>query len=271
MGINQPEQDPGEAIAPKKNTEIEDPLAVRQSETVPHIPPSPTNSPQSPAASQDNTPPWKKKLEIVAIVVAVGLLIVNIFQMWATQKAANATRDSVTLASDTAIRQLRAYVGLHQVGVMGITNREPFGVGFAFVNHGQTPASNVNMKGVVDLLPYPLPEDFALPETPDRARQDGVIFPNETNPMVGWVWERKNPPLTVNEKGRLFVKTTTEEAYAHGTVTYRDIFGVLRRTTFCYVLNPHSVVRNPAGDMIYDQKGNIQFQWAPVANRNSID
>ena len=164
-----------------------------------------------------------------------------------TGRAATATRDSVTQASDTAIRQLRAYVGAHQVGVMGIEDADAFGVGFVFINHGQTPASKFNLRGVVDLFPYPLPNDFVFPDPPDRPTQDGIIFPNESNPMMGWVWEREGQRLSIKDKLTLFSKNTIQEFYAHGTASYCDIFGVSRECRFCFYLNPSSVIRNQVG------------------------
>jgi len=187
-----------------------------------------------------------------------------------TQKAADATRDSVTDASNTAIRQLRAYVGAHQIGVMGIDDDSAFGVGFAFVNHGQTPALNFNLRGAVHLLPYPLPEDFVIPSPPKKPQQDGVIFPDETNPMTGWVWESATQRLKPTEKLELFSRSTTREFYAHGVATYTDIFNIARTTEFCFVLNPSSVVRDERGDILRGKDGKIQFQWAPVPYRNSV-
>jgi hypothetical protein len=187
-----------------------------------------------------------------------------------TKKAADAARDSVITTSDTAIRQLRAYIGVHQAGYMGLRDDTPLGVGFTFVNHGQTPASTFNLQGALDFLPYPLPEDFVLPEPPIRATQDGILWPKEANPMTGWVWERDAQRLSVDAKLQLLMKTTLKEIYAHGTATYSDIFGITRTTKFCLVLNPHSVVRNDVGDILHGKSGNVQFQWAPVANRNII-
>jgi hypothetical protein len=47
--------------------------------------------------SNRETPSWKKILEIAAAVIGVGLLVVNIFQMIATQKAAETARDTFRL------------------------------------------------------------------------------------------------------------------------------------------------------------------------------
>jgi hypothetical protein len=190
-------------------------------------------------------------------------------QAEAARDAAIAAKDAVDLSRDTTKRQLRAYVGVHQVGVMGIYEDGILGVGFAFVNYGQTPALRFNIRGQADLLPYPLPDSYVMPEPPERPRQDGVIFPHQNNPMTGWVWET-GTRLSAKDKMDLFSKTTERELYAHGIATYVDVFDEKRSTEFCFVINPHSVVRNPAGDILHDREGRIQFQFAPVANRNFV-
>jgi hypothetical protein len=116
------------------------------------------------------------RLEITAVVIAVLAFLAAAWQGY--------------IANDTEKRQLRAYVGVHQNGLMGLENSDPIGVGFDFINHGQTPAQKFHFIGIIDLLPYPLPQGYVLADAPTRPPQDGVVFPNETPPMTGWTWER---------------------------------------------------------------------------------
>lgn len=187
-----------------------------------------------------------------------------------TTKAANAARDSAVTASDTSVRQLRAYIEVRHVGCQGLNDSRTFGVKFAFVNNGQTPASEFNIQGVVDVLPYPLPADYVLLEPPPKDTQDGIIYPKQVNPMIVWVWERESQRLSVEAKIGILSKTTTKEFYAHGTAAYSDIFGITRITQFCFVLDPNSIGRDQLGNIVRDNDGNITFRWAPVANRNNI-
>lgn len=188
----------------------------------------------------------------------------------ASRDSADASRESIESSKEHGIRELRAYIGVHQSGIQGHqSGGDPIGVGFSFVNYGKTPASKFNMVGALDWLPYPLPEDFVLSDPDPRPRQDGIIFPKESNPMTGWVWERKNQ-LTLEAKQNLFRRDATKEIYAHGTVTYEDVFGQPRVTIFCYVLNPHSVVRNEVGDILHGTNRQINFQFAPVLGRNTV-
>jgi hypothetical protein len=52
---------------------------------------------------EHETPPWKKKLEYAAVVVALGLLLINIFLWCATKKSADTAHDALAIGE-------RAYV-----------------------------------------------------------------------------------------------------------------------------------------------------------------
>ncbi len=235
-------------------------------------------------AEQKGTNRWNIGLTFAIAVCAflqtcaiVGQIVVYCRQtkimndaLVASVKSAAASRDSVRIASDTAVRQLRAYVAVEQVGMMGLESQEPFGVGFAFVNYGSTHATNFRFRGVVSLLPFPLPKHFVLPKAPDRMEQESVIFPKQGNPLTGWVWEDPASPLTLEQKKRLLSPDATQEVYAHGVATYLDVFGQRRETEVCIALNPTSIVRDLRGNIVRTSTGNIQFQWIPVGNRNRI-
>jgi len=186
------------------------------------------------------------------------------------EKSTTASRDAVNGSSDTSIRQLRAYIGVHQSEIEGLDSGDKVSIRLSFVNYGQTPATKFNMVGAIDLLPYPLPENFTLLDPPGRPPYDGIIFPNETNQLTAWIFERAFPALSMQTKHKIFSLDTNEEIYAHGTVTYEDIFGKVRSTKFCFVLNPKSVKRNHAGAIVLDAQGHAQFQFAPVAGRNAL-
>jgi hypothetical protein len=74
-------------------------------------PPSPPSNHYS-CGSKDDTPPWKKGLEIGAVLIALGILIVNLFQNCANQRAASAARDSANVAKDTLLASNRPWIGL---------------------------------------------------------------------------------------------------------------------------------------------------------------
>ncbi len=193
-------------------------------------------------------------LEITAVVIAVLAFLAAAWQGY--------------IANDSEKRQLRAYVGVEQVGVMGLEDNGPIGVGFNFINHGQTPAQQFHLIGIVDLLPYPLPQGYVLADAPTRPSQDGVIFPNATPPMTGWTWERDE--IDAPTRKEIISPKPNREIYTHGVATYDDIFGAHRRTEFCFYLSPSSIVRDASGNMVRDKDGHMQFQFAPCAGYNKV-
>jgi hypothetical protein len=197
----------------------------------------------------------KTALEIATIIIAVLAFVATAWQAY--------------IANDSEKRQLRAYVGVHQVSYQGLENSEPIGFAFTLVNHGQTLAKKANFVGIIDLLPYPLPTPFKLQAPPDRPSQDGIIFSNETPPMIGWVWERT--PMTESDKQALFSRSGTKQIYMHGSISYEDIFGKPRKTTFCFFLNPASIVRDASGAIVRDGNGRFSFQVAPCEGRNRLE
>ena len=81
-----------ETVTPKQTPRIENPPTQGPSEAVPHVPPTPPNPPPSSHARHDNTPPWKKTLEIVAVIIALGILVVNSCQTYYSEKSADAAK-----------------------------------------------------------------------------------------------------------------------------------------------------------------------------------
>ncbi|MGA3259249.1 MAG: hypothetical protein ABSE35_10240 [Bryobacteraceae bacterium] len=205
---------------------------------------------------EQNSPQKAKHtwLEIAAVVIAVLAFLAAAWQGY--------------ISNDTEKRQLRAYVGVQQGGYMGLEDSGPIGVGYNFINHGQTPAQKFNLIGAVDLLPYPLPQGYVLADASARPPQDGVIFPNETPPMTGWIWERDK--VDAPTKKEIISANPRREIYAHGVATYDDIFGSHWRTEFCFFLNPRSFVRDADGNILRDKDGHMQFQWAPCFGYNKV-
>jgi len=74
---------------------------IASASTTPEVPPTLAEHYQ-PDRRKDSTPPWKKRSEIAAIMIAFGLLVVNIFALLAAKKAADAAMKS----ADTTKQQL---------------------------------------------------------------------------------------------------------------------------------------------------------------------
>ena len=111
-----PIEDDSKTVHPQDNTRPESRLRQSDPASTSQIPPTITQHYQ-PDRRKDNTPPWKKRGEIAAIGIAGGLLIVNIFAMCATRKAANAAKD----AAQSAERQRISFEN-SQRGQLAIEN-----------------------------------------------------------------------------------------------------------------------------------------------------
>lgn len=101
---------------------------------------------------------WKKVATFVALIIAIGLLATSIFQTQATQRAADAARDSVLLARDNARLDQRAWVSIRSVKLTTPYSLTAKGrITVAIANSGRTPALYVDMTKV-GFGPLPNPE-----------------------------------------------------------------------------------------------------------------
>jgi hypothetical protein len=142
MGVDEPKRKSSDAVNPKDTPSVKSPLAAGRPTIGPHIPQAPGNSPQPPAAPQDSTPPWKKKIDTVAACVAVGLLVANIFQLGITQNAVSVARAAVTEASKQNGLSKTALVFAQRayLAVAGIDDMDPV-LKVHIENFGHAPAT----------------------------------------------------------------------------------------------------------------------------------
>jgi hypothetical protein len=103
--LNAPTNDPGEddsgSVHPQNNSTPETPLRQFQRPTTPQIPPTTTEH-YYPDRRKDNTPPWKKRTEIAAVIIAGVLIAANVFVTIGTWRAANASKST----AETAAKQM---------------------------------------------------------------------------------------------------------------------------------------------------------------------
>ena len=138
---------PSEPVTPVEASEIETPTTKGPSEIVSHIPPTPSYPPEPNYQRRDHTPTWKKVLEYIAVAIALGLLVVNIFQMSATRDAANAAKT----AAEAATRSNEITTMLDQPYFdLAVQYYEHDGTVCAvFTNFGKWPAGNVSVIAIV--------------------------------------------------------------------------------------------------------------------------
>lgn len=92
-----PNKNSGESIHPQDSTTNENQNVSTNLSLITNATPTPPNSDNANGGKR-NTPFWEK----LAVLIALGLLIVNIFQMRATQKSADAAKSSVEMEKRTA-------------------------------------------------------------------------------------------------------------------------------------------------------------------------
>jgi hypothetical protein len=126
-------------------------------------------------------------------------------------------------------QQMRAYVSLRYQGTIhqDDTTDYKFEVGMIIANTGHTPAHGVRYVAKLEVLPLPLPDDFAfdLPDIPVNSA--GVLGPQQ-------IFSVRTPidRMLTNDEITA-VKTGQEERlYIYGSVTYKDAFGELHYTNF---------------------------------------
>ena len=153
----------------------------------------------------------------------IGLLIVTLIL---TIRSTDAAVDANRIARKTARQELRAYVSLTPAGVS--YKRGKLRIHVCQRNAGQTPAQKVRFSGVVQLLDFPLPNDFEFPE-PVFTESINVVHP-DTKFSV--------PVEFVSEITRRRLEAIgpiqNRRPYFIGTIVYEDIFKEEHRTHACW-------------------------------------
>jgi hypothetical protein len=151
--------------------------------------------------------------------VAIGTIFLALFTLalWV------ATRALVRGAENTAVRQLRAYVFVRPDQVHVNLEKSEIGIQYEKINAGQTPAYDVINIGEMRIMPWPLPDDFAvipIDEKDANKHRDAPIGPKRRGMFSEATMEYS--PLKGNERYYLLV-----------IIRYRDAFNRRRTTRFC--------------------------------------
>jgi hypothetical protein len=99
-----------EPVTPKQRAENQGGHFEPKSSVIPNIPPPQVDQTHA-ERCKDNTPPWKRRVEIAALFTAIGLLGVNTYQSCSTHKAADAARGANDAARDALVRSQRPWLG----------------------------------------------------------------------------------------------------------------------------------------------------------------
>ncbi len=114
------------------------------------MPPTPPN-PKPPAdTSKDNTPPWKKRLEIVAVIIALGILVVNSYQTYYAGKSADSAFAAIAQSRDQFRQDQRPYIWLADNPHKEIPNdplliKDQVAWSWFYTNYGKSPAHKISL------------------------------------------------------------------------------------------------------------------------------
>ena len=154
-----------------------------------------------------------------------GALIATVVFAAAAAVAAGFT---VRVMRNTAKRQLRAYVSARPNHLFNFDFKTLTHITFEITNHGQTPAYRVAISALVDILPYPLSDNYQFPP---------LTVSGPSRPTL-----HNGRPSTGNALAtRLFTSQEINDAvngsqfriYVFGILRYVDAFGICRETKFC--------------------------------------
>jgi hypothetical protein len=190
-----PIEDGSKAVEPQKTASPESGFGQPDPAIAPQVPPSPAQEHQ-PERRKDNTPAWKKTAEIAAILIAGGLLVVNIFALSAAKKAANAAQSAAKTASDqTALLRdqlsgtLAAAIPQEPPYPPTITNDLKHlkftGIGFNFSNVGKVSAKHFIAEATMTRESLPGFQPLGDPQHKEITQAD--MRPHEQNGQHGIV------------------------------------------------------------------------------------
>lgn len=94
---DQPSENPTSPVEPADTAAVESVFTDRNPLPVSQVPPAPPNQPQTQNGAGNTTPPWKKRLETVAVITGLLILLVNTFQSCEAKRSADATIDAVRI------------------------------------------------------------------------------------------------------------------------------------------------------------------------------
>jgi hypothetical protein len=172
---------------------------------------------------------WPSKITAVCTIAIA--IITGFYTHYAAKQAAQMEK-AINIASDTAIRQLRAYVMVNRVGIESVISNSRPTVTVEFKNSGQTPAYDVLGWVSIGLAKFPLtysiPGEINFPAI--KGSKD--VITNGGTTLLPATMEHT---LTSEEVEQL--NTGSHAIYFIGKISYKDAFGIERFTKFKFFCN----------------------------------
>jgi hypothetical protein len=200
-------------------------------------------------------------ITIATIFIAIFTIILGIF----TVILAGSTQELVRDAQNTTERQLRAYISIEpKIVAMAEKEERIVKIDCLTVNHGQTPATEINHIVSIDLLPNPLPDDFVYPAATQPINYESALFPHQH--MTTWfIFDR----LLTTEEFQA-VEAGTKRIHLWGTTFYKTAFKRRCHTKFRASVGGADFVANLRA-MRRKQEERPSFNWTWEAGHGAGD
>lgn len=201
----------------------------------------------------------KRNKDILMLLTQFGLVIVGIASAWIIYIM---TDQQINSNKTITATQTRAYLGLEITGWHGLYDNTELGYHYIIRNYGATPATDVSVRGQIEINKFPLPVGF-IPKYEGGVNQKGIVYPNQNGFSLGANIKAKKI-FTQEEIKEITDSHSLIRAYSFVKIVYVDVFGIKRHNFFCSYLDPESIVR--------DSTGKIKtWTWATYNGYNYID
>lgn len=182
---------------------------------------------------------WMVKLTFGLMIVGIAQFSVFVLQLIIFGLQAKRLKETIEKMDETAIRELRAYVSgevgkdINSSVVAELTPKTAARVVIVNYNHGRTPAYQVEVNAAIDVLPYPLPPNFILPEYIIVAPPSKTVIHPDGHTGYN---ARSFAPVTDFQMSQ--IARGSHKLYVFGKIDYVDAFSVKRETKFCCSIFP---------------------------------
>jgi len=167
-------------------------------------------------------------------VTGIGTLLLAVF----TALLAGTAIWQARLSSKTAQSELRAYLSAAPDRIFNFNAGLRIQMRYTVTNHGETPAYRVTNTAAVEILPYPLPENYQFKPLERPAQSTYALQPRQV--MLGNVWASQ---LYTEAELAKAIAGDGCRIYCYGRVNYVDAFGEHRETEFCRSVVPSDNLR----------------------------
>jgi hypothetical protein len=226
-----PQDQAAKSVHPEHGPTINIYLAGGKVQSIPQVPPTPSNTKKAETQGEDNTPPWKKRLEISGFFVLLTYTVFTGFMTCANRKAAFAARDSADTASETMKTDQRAWVMIIPGTAPDPKEGQAVSIPVKVLNTGKTVARKVEIKIITKIMLNHESFDFSYAKAPTAITR--VIFPNQpatdlnsSTSKDGKTYNLTHEDVEEFRSGNAFVVT-------YVSATYLDIFDVPHWTHQC--------------------------------------